>query len=416
MSQPDKPVLVLGAGIAGITTALETAEIGAEVVLVEREPFIGGRVSRLHLYFPKMCPPPCGLEINVQRLERQPRLRVLASTRLVAAERQARGWKVELETAPQWIDASCTCCGECTKACTSKVPDPFNLDLAQAPAVRLPHPGAWPRRYILDREACTPEELERIRQSCPVGAVKLDARPVRQTLEVSAIVLATGWQPYPLERLTELGGGKLADVVSNVQLERLCSPTGPSAGKILRFSDGQPPATVAFVQCAGSRDVNHLPYCSGVCCLASLKQALYIKEQLPQCEVSIFYIDRRTPGRNEDMLQKVAAQQGVRLIKGKVGRIEQREGKLLLHAEDVEAGRLLEQPADMVVLATGMMPNLAADKLPLPLRLDDDGFGLEDPAAALFVAGVARRPEDVAASVRDSTGAAGKALAAGRRA
>ena len=175
---------------------------------------------------------------------------------------------------------------------------------------------------------------------------------------------------------------------------------------------------MAFVQCAGSRDVNHLPYCSAVCCLASLKQAIYVREQLPECEVTIYYIDRRTPGRNEDMLTKVAAMDGVSLVKGKVGKIEPgADGALSLRVEDIEANQLLDATADLVVLATGMVPSLRGAQSPFGAKLDEDGFALDDPESGMFPAGVARRPEDVAASARDATGTAAKAIvAAGRRA
>ena len=417
MNTTDKPLLVLGAGIAGITAALEAAEAGGEVLLVEREPYLGGRVARNHLYFPKLCPPLCGLEINLQRLQRNPRIRVLTSTSLVAAERSGSGWRVVLESRPAWIRDNCTACGECARVCQTTVPDPFNLGMNQVKAVRLPHAAAWPHRYILDHDACSPEELEAIRRACPVDAVDLQAQPTRQELEVTAVIVATGWQPYSPARLDNLGAGQLPDVISNVQMERMAAPGGPTDGHIKRLSDGQPPQRVAFVQCAGSRDVTHLPYCSGVCCLASLKQALYVKEQLPDCQVDIYYIDRRALGRNEDVLTRVEATEGVRLVKGKVGEIKPAaDGKLSLRLEDVEAGRLVDASADLVVLATGMVPNLAVDGLPLEIPLDDDGFARDDESARIFAAGVARRPEEVAASTRDATGAAAKALVAARRA
>ena len=233
---------------------------------------------------------------------------------------------------------------------------------------------------------------------------------------VGAVIVATGWKPYPLDKLEDLGGD-LDDVIANVHMERLASPAGPTAGKILRPSNGEAPAKVAFVQCAGSRDVNHLPYCSGICCLASLKQATYVKDQLPEADVTIYYIDRRTPGRNEDVLLKVSEIEGVNLVKGKVGRIEQNGGNLKLHVEDVANDKLIEAEADLVVLATGMAPAAAEEDLAIFSRKDDDGFILDDLDSGVTVAGVARRPEDVASSVRDATGAAARALiAAGRRA
>jgi quinone-modifying oxidoreductase subunit QmoA len=392
-----KSLLVIGAGIAGVSAALEAAEAGAEVILVEREAAVGGRVLRTNNYFPKMCPPSCGMEIN-------------------GAEQKDGGWAVEVTSGPAWVNAKCTACGDCEKACTTEVDDPHNLGMSKAKAIRLPHPNAWPNRYVFDRAAVADDEAKKIADACTYGAIDLDAAESTETVEVNAVVVATGWKPYPLEKLEELGGG-FDDVIANVQMERLASPSGPTGGKILKPSNGEAPTNVAFVQCAGSRDVNHLNYCSGVCCLASLKQAQYVKEQLPEAEVTMYYIDRRTPGRNEDFLLKATALEGVKLTKGKVGKIEQNGGGLKLHVEDVENETILEAEHDLVVLATGMVPNAVDDDLAVFTRKDDDGFVLDDIDSSVTVAGVARRPEDVAASVRDATGAAARALvAAGRRA
>jgi quinone-modifying oxidoreductase subunit QmoA len=411
------PLLVIGAGIAGVSAALEAAEAGAEVVLVEKEPYIGGRVARIHHYFPKMCPPTCGMEINIRRLERNPRVKVLTSTEVTAAERTDQGWSVTLSTAPAYVKDSCTACGDCSKACKTMVSDSYNLGMKEVPAIRLPHLNAWPKRFHFDREAVADDEAKAIADACSFDVVDLEAIATTETLSCGAVVVATGWQPYPIEKLTELGGGEIEDVIANVQLERLASSGGPTEGKILRPSNGEPPKKVAFVQCAGSRDVNHLPYCSGVCCLASMKQAIYVHEQLPEAEVTIYYIDRRTPGRNEDMLLRAAELEGVKLMKGKVGKIEKVNGSMTLRVEDVESGKLLDETADLVVLATGMMPIGAELDLPVVTQKDEDGFVLDDPEAGVIAAGVARRPEDVAASVRDATGAVARAwVAAGRRA
>ncbi len=406
-----QPLLVVGGGFAGVTAALEAAEAGRQVVLVERDPAIGGRVLKNHHYFPKLCPPVCGMEINIRRLERNPLVTVETATEVTAAKRSGDGWTVTLTTAPALVNDRCTACGDCEKACPAKVPDPHNLGMNEVAAIRLPHADAWPRRFTLDRAACA-DDCQACVEACKVEAIDLSATETTETLEVGAVVLATGWHNYPLDKLSELGGGRLDDVVANVNMERLAAPSGPTEGKILCPSTGEPPKSVAFVQCAGSRDTEHLPYCSAVCCLASLKQAIYVREQLPDCDVRIYYIDRRTPGRNEDVLTRVAAMDGVTLVKGKVGRVEKEtDGSLKLHVEDTETGRLLDAHAELVVLATGMAPNLADDD-PFAPRTDDDGFGLDDPGRGLFVAGVARRPEDVAACARDATGAAAKALAA----
>ncbi len=409
-----RPLLVVGAGIAGITAALEAAEAGREVVLVERDACVGGRVLRNHHYFPKLCPPSCGMEINTRRLERNPRVRVVTGAQVTGCRANAGGYEVTITHAPAYVNDRCTACGACTPVCPARVKDPFNLDMSEVPAVRLPHPNAWPKRFVLDRQAC-PSGCHACRDACTYDAIDLDAGERTETLQAGAVVLATGWDPYPLERLPELGGGRSPDVISNVQMERLAAPAGPTGGKIVRPSDQQPPKRVAFVQCAGSRDVNHLPYCSAVCCLASLKQAIYVKEQLPEAEVTIYYIDRRTPGRNEEMLGRVAAMDGVRLVKGKVAKVEPNGPGLALRVEDAQAGRIVHAEADLVVLATGMVPSLGDGARVFGLACDDDGFGVEN--SGIVVAGVAHRPEDVAASTRDATAAAARAcVAAGRSA
>jgi len=415
VTAPDrKPLVVVGAGIAGVTAALEAAELGEAVVLVERDPSVGGRVLKNHQYFPKLCPPSCGMEINTRRLSRNPLVRVLTRSTVSSAERSGGAWRVTVRRRAEHVTAACTACGDCSKVCPAKVADPFNLGMGQVPAIRLPHLDAWPRRFVLDREAC-PAGCRVCADACKVpGAIDLGATDRDEVVEAGAVVVATGWDPYPIEKLAELGGGLLPDVVANVTLERLAAPAGPTGGKILRPSDGVAPKRVAFVQCAGSRDVKHLPYCSAVCCMVSAKQALYVREQIPDAEVTVYSIDRRTPGRNESMLARAEAA-GVRFVKGKVGKVTQGAGGALrLHLEDVDAGRLVDAEADLVVLATGMVP--PGNGLPLPIGRDADGFALDDRVARVFAAGVARRPEDVASSVRDATGAAGKAAAAARSA
>jgi quinone-modifying oxidoreductase subunit QmoA len=409
MTEPKPlPVLVVGAGIAGVSVAVESAEAGREVLLVESQPVIGGRVVRSYHYFPKMCPPTCGMELNTRRLERNPLVRILTGTTVTAATRANGAWKVTLRREPAYVNDRCTACGACREVCPATVADPMNLGMQEVPAIRLPYPHAWPHRFVLDRKACL-AGCQACVDACEYDAIDLQAQSGEEELEVSAVVIATGWRPYPLEKLPELGGGRFPDVIANVNMERLASSWGPTGGKILRPSNGEPPRKVAFVQCAGSRDVNHLTYCSDVCCLASLKQALYVKEQIAEAEVTVYYIDRRTPGRNEELLTRMSGTEGVRLVKGKVGKVEQGSGgDLLLKLEDVERGTLEEAHADLVVLATGMVPNVGVE-LPFSLKTDEDGFALDDLPAGVTVAGVARRPQDVVSSVRDATGAAARA-------
>ncbi len=228
---------------------------------------------------------------------------------------------------------------------------------------------------------------------------------------MAAVVAATGWAPYDAAKIDNLGFGRCANVVTNVMMERLASANGPTGGKILRPSDGKEPKTVAFVQCAGSRDENHLPYCSAVCCAASLKQATYVRAAYPDAKVKIFYIDVRTPGRLEDFYAKVSADPSIELIKGKVAKVEEDVATkdVLIEVEDVAHGKKIKERVDLLVLATGIVPQTKG--LPQAAVLDEFRFVENRPGKTGFYgAGCVRRPEEVSATVQDATGAALKAF------
>jgi quinone-modifying oxidoreductase subunit QmoA len=235
-------------------------------------------------------------------------------------------------------------------------------------------------------------------------------KPQTIELKAGAVVYATGWKPYPAEKIDNLGFGKIPNVITNVIMERLAAANGPTQGKILRPSDQKPVSSVAFVQCAGSRDENHLAYCSSVCCLASLKQASYVRSQYPEAKLYMFYIDLRALGRMEDFLEKIKAETGLTLLKGKVAKVSEEAGtgRVTVEAEEVLAGRKRRETVDLVVLATGMMPELGAN-LPLPAVRDEFGF-LVAQNGGPGAAGTAKRPADVANSIQDATGAALKAI------
>jgi len=409
MEQHDNTVLVIGGGMAGMSAALEAAEAGLQVVLVEKEPVLGGRVAQMYHYFPKLCPPGCGLEINFRRIKQNPRIRVLTLAELHQLNGQPGRYEARLKLLPRYVTAGCTACGKCTAACPIEVPDQRNYGLSKRRAAYLPYPGAFPPLYVIDRAACPPGCRACV-EACPYGAIDLDEQPREETLQVAAVIVATGWSPYDATKLEHLGYGKYPDVITNVVMERLAAPDGPTGGKILRLSNGKEPRSVVFVQCAGSRDENHLPYCSAVCCSASLKQARYVREQYPEAEVTIFYIDIRTPGRLEDFYQAVASDTRLRLVKGKVAKVEaDGDGRLIATAEDTLSGKKIQAHADLVVLATGIVPNTAG--LPVPLPQDEFRFFVNPPGEkGIVAAGCARRPEEVAATVQDGTAAALKAL------
>jgi quinone-modifying oxidoreductase subunit QmoA len=233
------------------------------------------------------------------------------------------------------------------------------------------------------------------------------------TVQVASIVLATGWQPPDATKLEKLGFGQYPNVITNVMMERLAAPNGPTGGRIRRPSDGQEPQRVAFVQCAGSRDENYLPYCSGVCCLASLKQATYVRERNADAQVHIFYIDVRALGRMEDFYTRVSSDEKVLLSKGKVANVEEdpETHNLFVEAEDTLSGEKLREEADLVVLATGMEPVAFDVSLPIDLPRDEYGFVVGNGhRTGIYAAGCARRPADVATCVRDATGSALKAI------
>ena len=228
---------------------------------------------------------------------------------------------------------------------------------------------------------------------------------------MGAIVVATGWKPYDVTRLTNLGAGSVKNCISNMQMERIAAASGPTGGRIVRPSDGCRPKSIAFVQCAGSRDQNHLNYCSYICCMASLKQAQYVVEQCPDARVSIFYIDLRTPGRYVNVLDKVKACPNVQMIKGKVADVCQGDNNtVVLTVEDAVRGEKMTLTYDMAVLATGMQPSLADGNLPLPLPLDEEGFVMGGEEAGIFAAGCARMPLDVMRTAQSGTAAALKAV------
>jgi quinone-modifying oxidoreductase subunit QmoA len=405
-----KPVLVIGGGIAGLTTALEAAEAGCRVILVEKSPYLGGRVARMHQYFPKLCPPACGLEINFRRIRENPRLTLLTLAEVVELHGSPGNYETTVLISPRFVTERCTLRGACAAACPVERPDEFNYGLSQTKAACLPYATALPARCVIDRAACPPG-CQACRQSCAYGAIDLEQQAERRTFRVAAVVAATGWAPYDATKIENLGFGKYANVVTNVILERLAALDGPTCGRVLRPSDGQEPRTVAFVQCAGSRDERHLPYCSAVCCAASLKQAAYIRALYPQAEVTIFYIDVRTPGRLEEFYASLAADPKISLVKGKVAQIEEEPGtsNLLLAVENVQSGRKITRKFDLVVLAAGIVPQTG--NLPAGFALDEFKFlSPADGPAGFYAAGCARRPADVSSTVRDATGAALKAL------
>ncbi len=412
-SDPGSTILVVGGGIVGISAAVEAAEVGFDVVLVEREASLGGRVARLNRYFPKLCHPACGLEINYQRLRQNPRVRVITMAEVATIEGRVGDFQVTLSTRPRYVTQACTACGDCARAAQSEVADAFNYGLSKVPAAYLPESQAYPLRYVIAPEVIGTPEAAALKDACRYGAVDLDEQPGSIEFKVGAVVWATGWRPYDAGRLESYGYGRLANVITNVEMERLAAPEGPTGGRILRPSDGREAQRLALIQCAGSRDLNHLPYCSRICCMASFKHAAYVRQQYAEASVDIYYIDIRADNKLEAFYRRVADDDRIRLIKSKPGAIEEDTDKNpIVKGEDTLSRELYGNTYDLVVLAVGMQLNAALEAPALELSQDDYGFIVPDLAAGQIVAGVAAGPLDVSMSVQSATAAALRAIQA----
>ncbi|MFZ5564841.1 MAG: FAD-dependent oxidoreductase [Thermodesulfobacteriota bacterium] len=406
-------IMVVGGGISGLTTALEAAEVGYEVFLIEKEPYLGGRVAQLNQYFPKLCPPSCGLEINYRRIKDNRKIRTYTMAEVEKVEGGPGNYKVTVQLNPRFVNENCTACGECVAVCPAERSNGFNFGMDKTRAIFKSTDMAFPMRYAIDGAACKGTSCGKCVEVCKYNAIELDMKPRVIELQVGSIVWATGWEPYDATKIDNLGFGKYKNIITNMMLERLAAPNGPTKGKIVRPSDGKEPASIAFVQCAGSRDENHLPYCSYICCMASLKHATYIRERYPEARVYIFYIDLRAPGyRYEKFYNKIKQDQNVFFIKGKVAEVKEAAGSgVTVVAENAVTGEKMEQTVDMVVLATGMQPTAAKKKLPADLKYNEDGFILNDfDKGGMFAAGCANKPADVVSSNQNATGMALKAI------
>ena len=402
-------ILVIGGGIAGLTAAIEAAETGYDVIIVEKNPYLGGRVAQLNKYFPKLCPPYCGLEIFFKRIKSNPKVKFFTNAEVVKVEGEAGNFTVTVRLKPRYVNENCTACGECAKVCPVERPNEFNLGLDKTKAIYLPNEIAMPFIYAIDDRYC--DKCGKCVEVCKYNAIDLNETEKEMTLNVSAIVVATGWKPYDAKKLENLGYGKFKNVITNMELERMASINGPTQGKITT-SDGKPIESVAFVQCAGSRDENHLPFCSAICCLASMKEATYIREQYPDAKIYIFYIDIRAFGRYEDFYNKIKEDDKIEFIKGKVAKVEKDVDKLVVIAEDTISGRKIEVPVDLVVLATGMQPSSAEYKIP---GIEYDEYGFVKEKEGIYPAGVAAKPMEVAGANESATAAALKAIQIVRR-
>lgn len=423
-----KRVLVIGGGIAGIQAALDIANSGYEVYLVEKSPSLGGHMAQLGETFPTLDCSSCILTPKMVEVSQNEHVHLLSYSEVTRIEGNIGQFQVTVRLRPRYVDETlCTGCGDCVPTCPVVVPNEFDQGLGARKAIYLPFPQAVPAVYTIDWDACLNTDkliiCENCYKNCEARAINFLMEPQERMFEVGAIVLATGYELMPVAHIGEYGGDGYEDVIDGLQFERMLSASGPTGGVVRRPSDGCIPQNVVFVQCAGSRDPEHgIPYCSKVCCMYTAKHALLYKHAVPDGQVYVFYIDIRAAGKgHEEFVQKVMSEERILYLRGKVSKIFKSGDKLVVWGADTLSGRQVEIEADLVVLAMAVIPSSGSQKLARTLHIASDLSGffseahpklrpLESNTDGIFLAGAAQFAKDITDTVSQATGAAGKAL------
>ena len=425
-----KRALVIGGGIAGIQAALDIAEAGFEVDIVERKPTIGGKMTQIDKTFPTLDCAACILTPKMVDCAQNESIRIFAYSEVEAVKGFVGNFRVTIRKKARYVDESkCTGCGLCTEKCPQKaVPNEFNLGLDHRRAIYIPFAQAVPKIATIDADYCNMLKSGKCgvcAKVCTAGAIDYSQKDELLEYEYGAIVAATGFDPIRLDQFDEFAYSKSPDVVSSLEFERLMNAAGPTGGTLLRPSDGKHPKTLVFVQCVGSRcdgAQKGKSYCSKICCMYTAKHAMLCREKYPDTEVYVFYIDVRTPGKNFDEFYRRAVEQyGVHYVKGMVGKVEPVDGKLLVQASDLLDGRQLHITADMVVLAVAIEPDASARRLAtlLTASMDTNDFfteahpklrPVESPTAGVFLAGACQGPKDIPETVAQASAAAAKVI------
>ncbi|GAB4417218.1 MAG: hypothetical protein Kow00106_12970 [Anaerolineae bacterium] len=419
--------LVVGGGIAGMQAALDLADQGYRVALVEKEPSIGGKMIMLSKVFPTLDCCSCITTPKMSAVAHHDNIDLLTYCEVQSIrENGGKGYVAQVLQKPRYVDMNaCTGCRQCEYACPIDLPSAFDRNLGAVRAIRVPFSTAVPQKAVLDIENCL--LCGKCEKACPVGAVDFSQQPETFEIEMEAIVLATGFALTPTDAKPEYGGGKLLNVVDALVMERLLAPTGPY-GHVLRPSDGKEPDSIAYVQCAGSRDQTlGVDYCSRVCCMYAIKQAMLLSGALPLADITIYYMDIRTFGKGYEQFYQNAKAMGIEFVKGKVARITEDEDRNpTVRVEMIGDGKVVERTHDLVVLSVGMLPGYNPHPL-YQVPTADDGFA-DVPAAnirptvtnkdGVFVTGTAAGPMDIVDSIVMAGAAAAEAgayLEASRR-
>ncbi len=422
-------VLVVGAGITGIQAALDIADAGYKVYLVEKEPSIGGHMAQLDKTFPTLDCSSCILTPKMSLVGQHPNIELLTYSEVREVDGYVGNFKVKVERKPRYvIEDKCTACADCLEVCPVNVPDEFNAGLGWRKAIYISFAQAVPNAYVIDTEHClgmTPIACGKCKDACEAEAIDYEMKPEILELDVGAIIVATGFELFDAMQQLEYGYGKYPDVMTNLEMERMLSAAGPTEGKILRPSTMKKPKHIAYIQCVGSRNERYNAYCSRVCCMAALKQARQIREKYPEINVTIFYIDMRAFGKGyEEFYETTAREHAVTFVRGRVSEVREsfETDKIVIRAEDTFLGQPVEAEVDIVVLSCGIEApkDLSEFARILGLQRSADGFLLEahpklrpveTNTDGIFIAGAVQGPKDIPDSVAQAKGAAASALA-----
>lgn len=421
-----RKAMVVGGGVAGIQAALDMADAGYKVYLVERTGSIGGRMAQIDKTFPTMDCSICILAPKMSEVGRHPNIQLLTLSEIQEVQGHIGNFKAKILKKARYVTKECTACGDCIEACPQLSPDEFNAGLSIRRAIHIPFAQAVPSTFLIDMDRCLNNQgivaCDRCFQSCSHKCIDFADKDQILELEVGTIVVATGVDVYDPTALTELGYGKFPNVITTLEFERLINAGGPSGGELIRPSDRKRPKRVAFLQCIGSRSKRSNPYCSNVCCMNTVKDALLIKEHWPDTEIHVFYIDIRAFGKGfEDLFQR-ARREGVVFMRGIPGEIIEdiQTGDLTLLGENTLLGSHYKVHMDMVILSVGIKPHKDAEKIQrlLNLSTDTDGFYMEahpklrpvdTTTGGVFLAGAAEGPKDIKDSVTQASAAASRA-------
>ena len=424
----NRRVLVVGGGIAGITAALDLAQGGYEVVLIEREPALGGHMAQLSLTFPDLDPAAAGLLSRISALEKHPKVRLYCYSEVEDTKGYVGNFDLAIRRKPLSVKWDrCTACGLCTENCPVEFVSSFERGLGVRKAVDTLYPSSVPNKPLIHREHCLyfrDGSCRRCEEVCPEKAVDFTQEEERVEERVGAIIVATGYELFPKEQIGEYGYGEIPDVIDGLAFERMLSTNGPTRGKIVRPSDGRVPKELVFIQCAASRDPDrYMPYCSRVCCMYTAKHARVYKDQVPDGQPYIFYMDIRSDGKGyEEFVQKTVEEKGVLYLRGRVSRVFQDDGRVRVLGVDTLTGRMVEVAADMVVLATAIVPSPGVKDLAAKLRATVDKHGflteahiklypVESSTKGIYLAGCGQGPKDISDTVSQASATASKVQA-----